>query len=632
MFYYIKNHEFTKAQLLASQLNITERTIRGDIQVINDILEPFQLQINLKRKYGYYLEISNQELYEEFLVQLDSQKKSTLDTPSDRIKYILKTLLYRNDYITLEELSQDIYISKNTIQNYIKQIKQTISTYNLEYITKVNYGVKVIGNEDDKRKCLIDQVFAHDFENYVVGFSHEERAIFKGIDLEYIQKVIIHSLDAQNIKTTDFSLKNLIIHSALMISRIQNDCYIHTNNQLKIPKKTSYIVENICKQFEDYFHITISNGEKQYFYLHLVANTDYEVSSLNVDDIRSKVKHLLNIVYFDYSFDLRNDEILVNDLFYHFQSILTNKTFSINKRNPLLNTIKANFPLAFDITLTSTSKVFSSPPYTLNEDEVGYVSLHIGAAIERCFSGQIQRKSTILVCGSGQATTRMLEARLNAYFNDKITIVRKASYKEFISYTERELKNVDFVISTIPIESPYIPAIVVDFSLTNDDIESISHFLSNMSIDKTQKTSQFFDESLFIKLKSVKDKNHLIRMLCEKLEENHIVNKNYYESVIKRETLAKTNMSDFFALPHPMEVCANETKVAVALLDDPLLWDENDTVQIVFLIAIKQGEQNDIEHLYDVFIEIVNNNKLQQSITHCQNYQQFIEILSQNID
>lgn len=188
IFYYIKSHEFTKAQLLASQLNITERTIRSDIQVINDILEPFQLHINLKRKYGYYLEINNQELYEDFLTQLESQKTSLLDTSSDRIKYILKTLLYRNDYITLEELSQNIYISKNTIQNYIKQIKQTISSYNLEYITKANYGVKIIGNEDDKRKCLIDQVFAHDFENYVVGFSNEERDIFKGIDLEYIKK------------------------------------------------------------------------------------------------------------------------------------------------------------------------------------------------------------------------------------------------------------------------------------------------------------------------------------------------------------------------------------------------------------------------------------------------------------
>lgn len=444
--------------------------------------------------------------------------------------------------------------------------------------------------------------------------------------------MIIHTLDSQNIKTTDFSLKNLIIHSALMISRIQNDCYIHTNNQIKIPQQTSYIVEDICEQFEDYFHITISNGEKQYFYLHLVANTDYEVSSLNADDIRSKVKQLLDIIYFDYSFDLRNDEILVNDLFHHFQSILTNKTFSINKRNPLLNTIKANFPLAFDITLTATSKVFATPPYTLNEDEVGYVSLHIGAAIERCFSGQIQRKSTILVCGSGQATTRMLEARLNVYFNDKISIVRKASYKEFISYTERELKNVDFVISTIPLESPFIPVIVVDFSLTNNDIESISHFLSDMSIDKTQKTNHFFDESLFIQLESIKDKNELIRVLCKKLEDHHIVNKDYYESVMKREKLAKTNMSDVFALPHPMEVCANETKVAVALLDKPLLWDDNDTVQIVFLLAIKQGEQHDIEHLYDIFIEIVNNNKLQQSIIHCQNYHQFIEILSQNID
>lgn len=69
--------------------------------------------------------------------------------------------------------------------------------------------------------------------------------------------------------------------------------------------------------------------------------------------------------------------------FLHFKSILNTKSFALNKRNPLLNTIKTNFPLAFDITLTCTAKIFNKPPYILTEDEVGYVSLHIGAAIER---------------------------------------------------------------------------------------------------------------------------------------------------------------------------------------------------------------------------------------------------------
>ncbi|MFQ7174513.1 MAG: PRD domain-containing protein [Thomasclavelia ramosa] len=81
-----------------------------------------------------------------------------------------------------------------------------------------------------------------------------------------------------------------------------------------------------------------------------------------------------------------------HDLFLHFKSILNTKSFALNKRNPLLNTIKTNFPLAFDITLTCTAKIFNKPPYILTEDEVGYVSLHIGAAIERCFRKPSKQK------------------------------------------------------------------------------------------------------------------------------------------------------------------------------------------------------------------------------------------------
>ena len=634
IFDYVRQDNIVSASQLSVLLNITDRTIRSDIQAINEILEKNGAKIKLKRKAGYYIEINDQEKYNTFLCSIKQTRTSNLelDSSQDRIKYLLNLLLYSDEYMSLDDLADNIYVSKNTLQNYIKTLKAIFSKYNLEYISKTNVGVKIIGNEDDKRKCLVENVLSYNFQNYVTGFTKDEYTLFEGIDLDLLKQIISNKLKNAHIKTNDFNFKNLIIHFALVISRIQFDCYINTNNTIKIDDNYTDFIDDIANEIEYTFNITISEGEKKYIYSHLVANTQLNDLVDNDNKIKELVEELLNNIYFDYNFDLRNDEILSHDLFLHFKSILNTKSFALNKRNPLLNTIKTNFPLAFDITLTCTAKIFNKPPYILTEDEVGYVSLHIGAAIERCFSGSLQNKSVILVCGSGQATTRMLEARLNVFFKDKITIVRKASYNEFINYTKRELLNVDFVISTIPLKSEHIPTITVDFALNNQDIEAISKFLTSISLNKMKKSNKFFDKNLFIHLDGIDSKESLLKQMYQLMEKQNIVDSNYFDCVMERENLAKTNMNEVFALPHPMRLCAKDTKVAVAIIDKPLTWYQQDTVQIIFLLAIKQGDQQDIEHLYDIFIEIVNNAKLQQSIIHSYNYDSFINNLLENME
>lgn len=634
IFDYVRQDSTLSVNQLSTLLNITDWTIRSDIQAINEILEKNGAKIKLKRKAGYFIEINDQEKYNTFLSLIKKEKSSNpeLDSSQDRIKYLLNILLYSDEYISLDDLADNIYVSKNTLQNYIKTLKNIFSKYNLEYISKTNVGVKIIGNEDDKRKCLVENVLSFNFQNYVTGFTKDEYTLFEGIDLDLLKQIISSKLKKAQIKTNDFNFKNLIIHFALMISRIQFDCYINTNNSIIIDDNYTSFIDDIADEIEHSFNITISEGEKKYLYCHLVANTQLNDLADNDNKIKELVEELLNSIYLDYNFDLRNDEILSHDLFLHFKSILNTKSFALNKRNPLLNTIKTNFPLAFDITLTCTAKIFNKPPYILTEDEIGYVSLHIGAAIERCFSGSLQNKSVILVCGSGQATTRMLEARLNVFFKDKITIVRKASYNEFINYTKRELLNIDFVISTIPLKSDYIPTITVDFALNNQDIEAISKFLTSISLNKMKKSNKFFDKNLFIHLDEIDSKESLLKKMCQLMEEQNIVDSNYFDCVMERENLAKTNMNEVFALPHPMRLCAKDTKVAVAIIDKPLTWYRQDTVQIIFLLAIKQGDQQDIEHLYDIFIEIVNNPKLQQSIIHSHNYDSFINNLLETME
>ena len=87
--------------------------------------------------------------------------------------------------------------------------------------------------------------------------------------------------------------------------------------------------------------------------------------------------------------------------------------------------------------------------------------------------------------------------------------------------------------------------------------------------------SVIFNSSLFVHKKKVNSKNELLEELSTLLLNEDIIGDDYLDSVYKREELSNTNMNDVFALPHPMEMCANDTKVAVALLKNPVKWNDS---------------------------------------------------------
>lgn len=623
MFTIISGNEYTTAEEIINKFHVTDRTIRTDIKILNSKLKKYDCEIVLKRKVGYHLVINDPNKYNMLLKEIkNTPEQISINSLDERIKYILKELLYADDYIVLDDLADEVYVTRNTLQNYIKTIKDILEKYNLMYISKPNIGVKIFGNEKDKRKCLVNEILNKETPSYVISFSKQEQTLFEGIDLYELQEIVTNILNKYEIETNDYDRKNLVIHFALMLSRVKAENYIPYNPKMPIPDDIKEIISQICKKIESKFNVQITKGEQQYIYLHIVSNTHIQIGEVNPIQLESKITELLNVIYQEYNFDLRHDDILRKDLFNHFKSIFSTKDIYLNKKNPLLNTIKSNFPLPFEITLTSTKKVFTEE---MSEDEIGYISLHIGASIERCFTGKYEKKKVLLVCGSGIATTRMLEARLQSYFNNKIFIMNKISYAQFQHY---DYSNIDFVISTIPIQSDEIPIEVVDFALKNQDIERISKRLSSMDV-QTNLIIKFFDKQLFVHRSKVESKDEILKQLGHLLERKNIVDDNYFNSVLERENMANTNMNEVFAIPHPMQPCSNETKVCVAIIDEPVEWNDNhESVQIIFMISIKVGEQQDIEHLYDLFIEIVNNKKLQQDIIHSKTYEQFLSVIS----
>lgn len=632
MFNHIRKNEYTPVSSLQSLLNITDRTIRNDILEINDTLSAYGALVKLKRNYGYYIEITDDEKYSDFLKTFEhsDDKKMNIDTSEERIKYILNELLSSEDYVSMDELSETVFISKNTLNKYIKTIKNIVNKYDLEYITKPSSGVKIIGSEDRIRKLYVEYILSANFNEYVTSFTKEERSIFSNIDLDWLRKITIDQLNSHFVKTSDYNMKNIIIHLALMTTRVLGNHYINLYN-ITPDSSIMGLINGLCREIEGKYDIILSQSEKNYMYLHLIANTHLDITYIDDEKLRDSINQMLEVIYTDFNFDLRNDEILCADLFRHLKSIFTSKLYDLNSNNPLLETIKTNYPLEYEITLTAIAKTFVFEPYVLKEDDVGYVSVYIGAAIERCYYKSQKKKNVILVCGSGHATTRMLETRLNIVFPDKINIVKCLSYNEYSSYTKEDVEDIDFVITTITLDNNLLPSVMVDFALNNKDVESINRHLSKMLHKRLQMFEHFFDKDLFMRLKGNTTKEDVIRTMYQKTYDKGIVDERFIDSVLKREKIGKTNMNDVFALPHPMELCATDTKVVVALLDNPIKWNESNMIQIVFMLVIKQGEQTDFEHLYDIFIEIISDSKLQQKIINSQTYEEFMDVLYDGI-
>ena len=58
IFDYVRQDSTLSVNQLSTLLNITDWTIRSDIQAINEILEKNGAKIKLKRKAGYFIEIN----------------------------------------------------------------------------------------------------------------------------------------------------------------------------------------------------------------------------------------------------------------------------------------------------------------------------------------------------------------------------------------------------------------------------------------------------------------------------------------------------------------------------------------------------------------------------------------------
>lgn len=634
---YIRSSSYTPASKLSSLYGVTERTIRNDVAAMNHVLEQHGASILLKRRAGYYLHVEDEDALAAFEDPAVSAKDPELDLTSagNRLKVVIKALLDSDDYVQYPDIASMAIVVQSTVQGYMRQVKTILARYDLECVAHRSRGVKVFGSECDKRACYFNEVIMDEGEGgQFSGFTQAQRYFFSEVDLDALERRMLETLSREGIVCTDLALSNLVLSVALIAVRVSKGRFVDQRWAGEMPSESFSIVREVSACVEEVMGLSLPEGEQGYVYRQLLAYTDLGGGYIDAKRLSAIVDRLIEAVRDNYGFDFSGDFLLRNGLTEHLKSTAKRESKGHGRRNPLTDTIRRSFPLAYEITIASVNEVFSATSLEADEDDIGYIALHIGAAIERRRAALYSKKRALVVCDAGRAALGVLTARLNLLFADRIEVVRSVSKQEYMRTAASLNGEIDVIISTVSHLDGPVVSIPVDFRLLDDDVKSISHWLETSRSLSAQQLACFFDSDLFFVFDHAHDKREVLEGMCRRLIDRGLSDGDMLQLVLEREGLSSTAISERMAIPHPIKLCARETRVAVGILRRPVAWREHDgdgtkdRVRLVFLLSLKQQSASEISRLYDVLTKVANDEGLQSELIAAPSYNAFMDVLA----
>lgn len=597
---------------IARKLHISSRTVRNEINNINDLYEN-PIIISQKGK-GYSLNSS---------VKNSRNVGTITQVMIKRQLLILKTILLCKE-IDFYELADRMFISETTLEKEIIAINEIIQEKNVSLIIKrKNNKLFFEGSEESKRKIhlhfLIDEVggYSFDFGSY--------KDYFHSCDILKLKEVAADFIKDENIVLSDLSLISLIIHIAIMLESVSHGNYITNSFNETNDSELIRLSKSLHERLKDIIDFELPNKEIYYMASLFSSRSDEEKSPVKSEqDYHNFIESLLNEINTNYEVDLRGDRQLINNLHLHLTSLADRIHDNHYYNNPLVHEIKENFPFTYDISVYISLKIQDLFNTKLVEDEIGFIALHIMCAIEKLGLGN--KKRIIIINPYGKALTNYITEKIIGNTGRPLEITETSSLLEL----DKALKEkTDLIITTVNLEKHTdVPVYKCSFLLKSNEIDEINKLIDSKNTDdKGSKyfLLRYFDKDLFFPDMSFKNKEEAIRFLCSKLTEHGYTDDKFIDSVLKREEIAPTAFGNLFAIPHPAEKIALKNGIAVCILNKSIRWSKH-KVKVVFLFSLTKTNMN-LNKLYEIIVSLLEDVERVKKLSKSKDYSEFIRNL-----
>lgn len=571
---------------LAKRFAVSTRTVRADITALNEILEHYGAHFVHNRGFGYRLMVEDADRFRS-LQQQNRKVHLTPRTANERVHYLLIRFLTSAFSLKLEDLADEWFVSRGTLQNDMAEVRERLNRYHLTIETKPRYGMKLFGSELAIRTCLTDLLFQ-------LQLQDADNPLLKNefLSIQTIPELtrLLHELLAQYaVRLTDEGEQYLIFYCAVAIKRITD----------------GYPLSDFDAE-EAYLRVNIAARRVQASQL----NTS-RPSEINADDEETLVDYILSYINAHYNYNLQGDKQLRVDLLTHIKTMITRVKYQITIPNPLLSNIKQHYPMAYDVTLAAVSSWGKYTPYSLSENEIGYLVLHIGVGLERHYNIGYQRHPQVmLVCDTGNSTTRMIQAQISRKY-PQIVMTQTISLRD---YENLDHIDEDFIISNSRLTEKNKPVVVMSPFPTEYQLEQLGKLVL---VDRTRPymLEKFFDSQHFMIIDQPMTQEQLFKKVCSQLEEEDFVDGDFYPSVVEREAIVSTMLGEGIALPHSLGLLAKKTVVVTLLAPNGIAWGDGEVAHVIFLLAISKTDYEEAMAIYDLFVTFVRERSMSRLLS-----------------
>ncbi|WP_313047300.1 BglG family transcription antiterminator [Atlantibacter hermannii] len=601
---------------LAQRLSVSTRTVRADITALNALLTRHGAQFVLSRGNGYQLRIDDSASYQT----LQMQQPHVLRIPrtsQERVHYLIVRFLTSAFSIKLEDLADEWFVSRATLQNDMAEVRDRLRRYQLVLETRPRHGMKLFGSEMAIRACLTDLLWTLAQQDPAHPLVTAE-ALNAGMP-ERLQPIMQEIFGRFHLRFTDEGELFLRLYCAVAVRRISEGYPLSDFAGEEVAESVCGAARELAGVLQRLADKPLSSSEENWLKVHIAARRvqDIAPSTINADDEEALVKYILTFINTQYNYNLLNDQQLRADMLTHVKTMITRVRYQIMIPNPLLDNIKQHYPMAWDMTLAAVSGWVKYTPYTISENEIGFLVLHVGVGLERSYNIDFQRQPRVLlVCDAGNAMIRMIEAVMARKY-PQIEITRTLTLRD---YEQRDSISEDFVIATARISEKGKPVVMIAPFPTDYQLEQIGKLVL---VDRTRPwmLNKYFDAAHFCIIDGVMDQQTLFRTLCNQLQEEGFVDEDFLDSVVEREAIVSTMLGDSIALPHALGLLAKKTVVYTVLAPQGIAWGD-ETAHVIFLLAISKSEYEEAMAIYDIFVTFLRERAMTR-LCGCQNFAEF---------
>ena len=621
-----ERRDWMTSRQLAGLLQVSDRTIRSDVEAINKHTDPPPIESNVRQ--GYRL---CEDARPALASGAETREADIPQTPGARCAYMIQKLLFEVKELNLTMLQSQIYVSGYSIDNDLKRIRKMLEPYSGLKLVRNKECISLKGDEASKRRFYRDLLVAEVQENFLNlnTLAH----LYRSFNLIEVKDIFVDVLEEYDYSIHESMFPMLILHAGTSIERMNCANYINMEEGMQGLEDTIeyQIAQTFFDRISKRLHITVHDGEVGMFALVIMGRraSNYTSDFVNYNgkwmNTKKLVAEALEQVYALFGLDFRQDADLVAGLKMHFHGLIERVKNQVRMEDVFVEEIKRKYPLVFEMGIYVLEFLEQRLGRSISDVESCYIALHLGAASERMNS--VRKYRAVMILPHNQSFSDMCVKKISDMFRERMEVVKVFGYFE---EDEVSALDPDLLLSTFPLEHG-LDVETVSINLFVDSETESKILQATNRLDKkgfrlefTSHIGNLIRKEHYHSQVDMDQPEEIIRMLCAGLEKEGIVEPEFTEVVLKREQMSPTSFVNTFAIPHAFGAFARNSTIAVAQLKNPVKWGAFE-VRLVMLFAINEGDARMIKIFFDWVSNVVNQpEELAKLVAPC-SYEEFID-------